>query len=253
MPRRGVLENRHAVQRRAENVALTHEADQVVGGIVEADRTKSILAGSDHQVAVVEVWQRNFVGMGLLMKPARRIGAVVDRIFPFGDQVDLGGARAMDPEPAHDEGIERLRRPPAGQRIERDRAGRPAHVFRLQLAVGALRMMLGVELDEFGVPDRLLHRVNQREQMRRRQHPVAALRGALDDVGDHVGTAAWPEVLTDRGRAGERVEIFPDPLPDAHQPQIERRNVAAQRNDCRHRLRQADGQHATRGVPGWRS
>src|SRR3954449_3132452 len=38
VPRRSVLIDRHPVQRRAEDVALAREADQVVRGIVEPDR-----------------------------------------------------------------------------------------------------------------------------------------------------------------------------------------------------------------------
>src|SRR5260370_37572762 len=88
MPRRRVLIDGQAVECRAENIALTHEADQVVGGVIEANRAISILARPDHQIAVVEIRQRNFVGVSLLMKSARRVRAVVNRIFPLGDEVD---------------------------------------------------------------------------------------------------------------------------------------------------------------------
>src|SRR5205823_6200443 len=79
--------------------------------------------------------------------------------------------------------------------------------------------------------DGLLDRVHQREQPRRRQHPVAALLRALQQVRDSFAVA--PRV-GDRHvgvAAGHGVDVLAQPLPHSHQLQIVRMELARQRHD----------------------
>ena len=106
-----------------------------------------------------------------------------------------------------------MRPPPGADRRQLLRVGAPAEPAGLQRVLADEILVIDVQRRERRTPDRLLHRVHQREQGRRVEHPVPALDGALQHLRDQVHGTIGQQVR--RLRAEDRGEIdeFAQPLP----------------------------------------
>ena len=199
------------------------EADRVGSWVVPAHRARRAAAGEDLSGG------GGVLDPELLHCPVHRHvpvpggrREVVDPVAPPGEQVDLQSAGAVHVQATGQSRGVLVRAPPRC----------------LQL--------------EHGSPERLLDGVHQRERAPRRDHPVAAGAGPLDqDLGVE---AQDLELARAVGPAADLLrqllQSLPDPRPDTEQRQVLPLDEGRHRHRRGRGLGQRDGERARRGVPG---
>ena len=112
---------------------------------------------------------------------------IIQGIVPGRQQIDPARACAVDFQRAQQVGVIRIQSTPRSDRSQFGRIGLTATRRGLKRHGIAIRfLVMDFGSGKFGPPDRLLHRVDEREQMRRRQHPMPALDRALEHMRDAI-------------------------------------------------------------------
>ena len=155
----------------------------------------------------------------------------------------------MHVERPEQEGLRRPEPPPRGDGRQLARIERSAGLTGLQAAQCARERGFDVQGGEGGAADGLLDGVHKGEQRRRREHPVAALYGALEDMVDAVRVGAGTQALVARV-TDHPVEELPQPLPDAQQLEVVGVDPAREGDRCHRTLGQVDSQDPVRRIPG---
>ena len=142
--------------------------------------------------------------------------------------------------------------PPGGDRRELFGIRATANAAGLQrLRVVARIDVVHVERVKPRPAEWLLHGVHQREKCWRREHPVPALDRALQDVRQSVHGLGGKQARRRGKKDCRKVDELAQPLPRAHQLQVLRRHIAAERNDRGLSLGQERREHAGSRVPAW--
>jgi hypothetical protein len=121
-------------------------------------------------------------------------------------------------ECADEPGIGRSEHPPRGEHVELGLGSR--FVLGLGLYLHASAAELSGEPFERRVSDGLLHGVHERQQVRRRQHAVAALGRELQDVRNPVLRRRALEELGADLVHRDVLEALAQPLPDFEQLEV---------------------------------
>ena len=127
----------------------------------------------------------------------------------------------MDFQRAQQVGVSRIQSTPCRDRGQLGRIGLTAARRGLKRHRIDIRfLVMHFRGGKFRPSDWLLHRVDEREQMRRREHPVPALDRALEYMRDAIRVRAGPQPRGLRIADCKLVDVFAEPLPHAHEFQI---------------------------------